>query len=82
MSKRRPKQTGFLRSLASDYCVSAWDADVAYKRKRPKVAELFLEPCPHRKGDKVPKSKLWTYTPKNEMLLGTVFCLDADAGYR
>jgi len=77
---------GLLRSLSSDSCVSARDADVAFKKKRPKVAELFADECPpilaNTERGGISKSKLWKFTARNELLLGTIFCLDADAGYR
>ena len=84
--QRHLSPLGLLRSLVSDSCVSARDSDVAFKKKRPKVAELFVDACPdiltgaHKGG--ISKNKLWRFTAKNELLLGTIFCLDADAGYR
>ena len=78
--------TGLMRNVGSDTCVGAHESDVAFKRKRPKVAELFLEPCPpiqtRVKMGGIPKSKLWTFTPKNELLMSNIFCLDADAGFK
>ena len=75
-----------MRSLSSDSCVGARESDVVFQKKRPKVAELFLEDCPPLKaGEKrggISKSKMWTFTAKNELFLATIFCLDADAGYR
>jgi len=83
---RHSAVTGLMRNVGSDNCVAARDSDVAFKKKRPKVAELFLEPCPpiqtRLKMGGLPKSQLWTYTPKNELLLSNIFCLDADAGFK
>merc|ERR1719391_1918913 len=74
---RHSAVTGLMRNVGSDNCVAARDSDVAFKKKRPKVAELFLEPCPpiqtRLKMGGLPKSQLWTYTPKNELLMSNFF---------
>jgi len=80
----RPPPLGLLKSINSELCLVS--RDKGQKKPKPKkTVELTMEPCQRpslglpRGG--IPKSKMWMYTPKKELIIFGAFCLDADVGH-